>query len=162
MIDASLNAGAVKMRSREANRQMKKRIPRTAASLLKCLTRWPPLAWAPYPYPPRSPHNISRCASICVSVQPCVCLSVCCLFVVCLYTVCLCLSVRQPPHSLIHTKLGPTCSAAQASVCIILQSGPWSELRNHPAPKLLMFRPPQSPKSVIIWLANSFLLFAKL
>ncbi len=155
MTDALSNAGAVKM-SREANRQLKKRIPRTAASLLRCLTRWPPLAWAPPPFPPRSPHNISRCAVVCRSVHPCVCLSVCqpphdlffspsfcpsmclsihgsvclsvCLSVcpsvclsVCLYTcVSLCLSVYQPPHSLMHTKLGLTCFAAQASVCASL------------------------------------------
>ena len=101
MTGAFSNAGAVKMRSREAKRQTKKRIPRTAGSSLKCLTRWPPLAWVPPPYPPRSPHNIFRCATVCLSV----CLSVCpsmCLSV----HPCVCLSIRvsfrlsvcQPPY----------------------------------------------------------------
>ena len=139
MTGALSNTGAVKMRSREAKRQLKKRTPRTAASLLRCLTRWPPPAWAPPPYPPKSPHNSSRCATVCLSVHPRVCLSVC-------------MSICQPPYDLV-------CSL---SLCVH-HSAEWSlpELRSHPAPKLLMLRAPQAPKSEIFWLAHCFqLIFA--
>ncbi len=62
------------------------------------------------------------------------------------------LSVCQPPYDLF-------CSP---SLCVH-HSAKWTlpELRSHPAPKLLMLRAPQAPKSEIFWLAHCFqLIFA--